>query len=107
MDFVPLFKQVDVRFGQMMMMMMIIMMLLLIKMISPMLIFTPRADMELQTEDSNEVAVAEDWTDRSSQLGNVVRVFVDEDEDNNEDEDGVLDGGGENDDCETDTVAIL
>ena len=78
MDFVPLFRQVDVRFGQMMM---IIMMLLLIKMISPMLIFTPRADMELQTEDSNEVAVAEDWTDRSSQLGNVVRVFVDEDED--------------------------
>ena len=82
MDFVPLFRQVDVRFGQMMMMMMmIIMMLLLIKMISPMLIFTPRADMELQTEDSNEVAVAEDWTDRSSQLGNVVRVFVDVDED--------------------------
>ena len=78
MDFVPLFRQVDVRFGQMMM---IIMMLLLIKMISPMLIFTPRADMELQTEDSNEVAVAEDWTDRSSQLGNVVRVFVDVDED--------------------------
>lgn len=35
-----------------------------------------RADMELQTEDSNEVAVAEDWTDRSSQLGNVVRVRV-------------------------------
>ena len=67
--------------------------------------------MELQTEDSNEVAVAEDWTDRSSQLGNVVRVFVDEDEDNNEDEDGVLDGGGENDeenyDCERDTVAML
>ena len=81
MNFVPLFKQVDVRFGQMMMMMMVIMMLLLIKKISPMLIFTPRADMELQTEDSNEVAVAEDWTDRSSQLGNVVRVFVDEDED--------------------------
>ena len=65
--------------------------------------------MELQTEDSNEVAVAEDWTDRSSQLGNVVQVFVDEDGDNNEDGDG---GGGgenyeENYDCERDTVAML
>ena len=63
--------------------------------------------MELQTEDSNEVAVAEDWTDRSSQLGNVVQVFVDEDED----EDGDGDGDGENDDenydCERDTVAML
>ena len=66
--------------------------------------------MELQTEDSNEVAVAEDWTDRSSQLGNVVQVFVDEDGDNNEDGDGG-NGGGENDeenyDCERDTVAML
>ena len=88
---------------------MIIMMLLLIQMISLMLIFTPRADTELQTEDSNEVAVAEDWTDRSSQLGNVVQVFVDEDGDDNEDGDG--DDGGEKDeenyDCERDTVAML
>ena len=69
--------------------------------------------MELQTEDSNEVAVAEDWTDRSSQLGNVVRVFVDEDGDDNEDGDG--DDGGinyeeneeENYDCERDTIAML
>ena len=69
--------------------------------------------MELQTEDSNEVAVAEDWTDRSSQLGNVVQVFVDEDGDNNEDGDGDGDGNGggenyeENYDCERDTVAML
>ena len=67
--------------------------------------------MELQTEDSKEVAVVEDWTDRSSQLGNVVQVFVDEDGGNNEDGDGDGGDGGENDeenyDCERDTVAVL
>ena len=69
--------------------------------------------MELQTEDSNEVEVAEDWTDRSSQLGNVVQVFVEEDGDNNEDVDGDDDGDGdgendeENYDYERDTAAML
>ena len=67
--------------------------------------------MELQMEDFNEVAVAEDWTDRSSQLGNVVQVFVDEDEDEDGDGNDGGNGGGENDeenyDCERDTVAML